>query len=97
MAEDGARGEATIIAEFDEEIPDYPMLSRISGEYYDAVFEKDEVEPLRGECLRAKSSTTNLLPLIENLSHDVDASRRVNSGVRLLLCIKVDWEGNCHE
>jgi hypothetical protein len=43
------------ISEFDEDIPDYPLLSRINGMLYDAVFETKEVEGLRQECLRVKS------------------------------------------
>jgi len=47
------------IAEFDEDIPDYPMLSRINGMLHDAVFESTEVGALRTECLRVQSQTTN--------------------------------------
>ena len=49
--------------EFDGEIEGFPMLSRICGYLYDAIFEADEVEQLRRECLRVKSMTSNLLAL----------------------------------
>jgi hypothetical protein len=56
-----ARG--SIISDFDEEIPDYPMLSRIRGYHYDAVFEADELERLRQECLKVKGGTSNEIAL----------------------------------
>jgi hypothetical protein len=53
----------SILSEFDEEIPGYPMLSRIRGPFYDVVFELDEVEQLRQECLRVQASTSNAIAL----------------------------------
>jgi hypothetical protein len=52
-----------IISEFTEDIPDYPLLSRINGKYYDAVFETNEIEGLRQECLRVKAFAANPLAL----------------------------------
>lgn len=54
------------IGEFDEDDPglkDYPMLSRISGINYDAIFERAEVDQLRRECLHLKAQTSNELAL----------------------------------
>lgn len=53
----------TILSEFDEQIPGYPMLSRIRGPYHDAAFESDEVEHLRQECLRVQAGTSNAVAL----------------------------------
>ena len=44
---------------FDNPIPQYRMLSRINGVYFDAVFESDEVQELENECLRLAKSTSN--------------------------------------
>ena len=55
-----------VISEFDESEPrlkEYPMLSRIRGILHDAVFEVDEVEPLRQECIRVKTLTTDKVAL----------------------------------
>jgi len=46
--------------EFSDPIPEYPMLSRINGVYFDAVFESDEVQALENECLRLVQSTSNV-------------------------------------
>jgi hypothetical protein len=56
-------GIIVILGEFDEEIPGFPMLSRIRGPYHDAIFEVNEIEDLREECLRVKASTSNALAL----------------------------------
>ncbi|MGH9971109.1 MAG: hypothetical protein ACREBG_25400 [Pyrinomonadaceae bacterium] len=53
----------SIVAEFSEEISEYPMLSRIRGYLFDAVFESDEVEQLRQECLRVRELTSNEVAL----------------------------------
>lgn len=49
----------TVIPEFQGEIENYPMLSRICGFLYDAIFEADEVEQLRLECNSVQVSTSN--------------------------------------
>jgi len=52
------------VREFDESsdaLKDYPMLSRICGLYYDAIFEADEIEQLRQEVLQVKAATLNQL------------------------------------
>ncbi len=59
----GQRNVVTILTELDEEIPGFPMLSRIRGPFHDAAFELDEVEGLRNECLRVQSDTSNALAL----------------------------------
>ena len=46
-------------AEFNNPIPEYPMLSRINGVYFDAVFQFDEVQALEDECIRLANSTLN--------------------------------------
>ncbi|MEK6289584.1 MAG: hypothetical protein AABO57_28040 [Acidobacteriota bacterium] len=56
-------GVIAILIEFDDEIPGFPMLSRIRGPYHDAVFEVNEIESLREECSRVKGSTSNTLAL----------------------------------
>ncbi len=61
--ENPEEAKGSILIEFDEELFDYPMLSRIVGIRYDAVFGVNEVEQLREECLRVKSQTSNAVPL----------------------------------
>jgi hypothetical protein len=58
----------SIVAEFSKEIADYPMLSRIRGYLYDAVFEGHEVEDLRKECLR-----------VRKIAHDEKAKRGLDT------------------
>lgn len=53
----------TFLTELDEEIPDFPLLSRIRGPFHDAVFEADEVNVLRQECLQVRTKTSNPLAL----------------------------------
>lgn len=53
----------SFLTELDEEIPDFPMLSRIQGPFHDAVFEADEVNALRQECLQVQTKTSNPLAL----------------------------------
>ena len=79
--------ENVIISEFTEDIPAYPLLSRINGKYYDAVFETDEVEGLRAECLRVKSITTNPLAVrgLDKLIHICGWAQRLNLSI-LLMC-----------
>jgi hypothetical protein len=78
--------EVSRIAEFDEEIPDYPMLSRINGMLYDAVFESTEVDALRTECLRVQSQTTNQLALrgIEKLLRICDWALHLDLSIYLM-------------
>lgn len=49
--------------EFTNPVPEYPMLSRINGVYFDAVFQSDEVQALEDECRRLTESTSNPLAL----------------------------------
>ena len=49
--------------EFTNPIPEYPMLSRINGVYFDAVFKSDEVQALENECVRLAKSTSSPLAL----------------------------------
>ena len=51
------------ISEFDEDIPGLPMISRINGVYYDAVFEAHEVEVLEQEVKRLLHEVTNPIAL----------------------------------
>jgi hypothetical protein len=53
----------SLLAVLDEEVPGFPMLSRIHGPFYDAVFEANEVSALREECLQVKHRTSNPLAL----------------------------------
>jgi hypothetical protein len=85
-AESAAKGRRCILAEFDEEISGYPMLSRINGIYWDAVFERDEVEFLRQECLQVRSSTSNATALkgLEKLVKICDWAQRLNLSIFLM-------------
>jgi hypothetical protein len=58
-------GEAqfSTIGRFTEEIPTYPMLSKIQSDLDDVVFEKHEVPTLELECRRAVEETSNSLAL----------------------------------
>jgi hypothetical protein len=56
-------GVPVVLGEFDDEIPDFPLLSRIRGPYHDAVFEVNEIDDLREECLRVQANTQNTLAL----------------------------------
>lgn len=49
------------ILEYDDEISDYPMLSRIHGVYWDSVFNAGEVQTLEDECRRLLKSSSNPL------------------------------------
>ena len=42
---------------FEESIPEYPLLGRIFDMYEDAVYEAEEVNQLREECLKAREGT----------------------------------------
>jgi hypothetical protein len=59
----GQHNVVSILTEFDEEITGFPMLSRIRGPFHDAVFELNELDALRNECLQVQSSTSNALAL----------------------------------
>lgn len=67
----------TILTEL-EEIPNFPMLSRIRGPYHDVVFEPNELKDLHQECLRVQASTSNTLALqgLKKLIHVYDQARR---------------------
>jgi hypothetical protein len=56
VAENPEMAHNSVIGDFDEEIPTYPMLSRIRGRFHDAAFEPDEIDLLRQECLRVKAT-----------------------------------------
>jgi hypothetical protein len=49
--------------QFNDPVPEYPMLSRINGVYFDAVFKPDEIEALEEECKRLAKWTSNSLAL----------------------------------
>jgi hypothetical protein len=53
----------SILGVIDEEIPGFPLLSRIRGPFHDAVFEANEVGALREECLQVQNRTSNPLAL----------------------------------
>src|SRR3989442_8192664 len=55
----GQPNAATILTELDEEVPGFPMLSRIRGPYHDVIFEPNELEDLREECLKVQTKTSN--------------------------------------
>ena len=73
----------SILGEFDEEIPSFPMLSRIRSPFYDVVFELDEIEDFRQECLRIKASTSNAMALrgIEKLLLLYDRARQLGLSI----------------
>ncbi|HEY5884084.1 MAG TPA: hypothetical protein VIT88_05320 [Pyrinomonadaceae bacterium] len=75
-----------IISEFDEDIPDYPLLSRINGKYHDAVFEANELEGLRQECLRVKSFAANPLAVrgLDKLIQICEWAQRLNLSIFLM-------------
>ena len=77
---------ANFIPEFNEDIPGYPMLSRIQGKYFDAVFEPDEVESLRQECLWVKSFATNALAVrgLDKLIQICDWAQQLNLSIFLM-------------
>ncbi len=86
VGEHPSEAQNNFISGFDEEIPDYPMLSRIDNILHDAIFEGDEVEQLRQECLRVKSGTTNVSALrgLEKLIHICDWVRSLNLNIFLM-------------
>jgi hypothetical protein len=86
VAENPSEAQTHFIGGFDEEIPDYPMLSRMDDILHDAIFEGDEVEQLRRECLRVKSGTSNVLALrgLEKLIHICDWARSLNLNIFLM-------------
>jgi hypothetical protein len=73
----------SFLTEFDDEIPGFPLLSRIRGPYHDVVFERDELEDLRKECLKVQASTSNTLALqgLEKLIHIYDQARRLGLSI----------------
>jgi len=73
----------TFLTELDEEIPGFPLLSRIRGPYHDVVFERDELEDLRKECLKVQANTSNTLALqgLEKLIHIYDQARRLGLSI----------------
>jgi len=50
---------SSFLGGFEDEIRDYPMLSRIRNYFFDAEFEGVEVEQLRIECLKVQTITSN--------------------------------------
>lgn len=64
----------------------YPMLSRIRGRLYDAVFEADEVEQLRQECLRVQANTSNDVALhgLNKLLRICDWAQKLNLSIYLM-------------
>jgi hypothetical protein len=82
--EEAAKG--NYIDGFSEELPDYPLLSRIHSYLDDAIFEGDEIRQLRDECLRVKSNTSNVLALrgLDKLIHICDWARSLNLNIFLM-------------
>lgn len=72
--------------EFDEDVEGYPMLSRIRGYLYDAIFEVAEIEQLRQECLRVQSTTSNALALqgVNKLLRICDEAQNLNLNIYLM-------------
>ena len=75
-----------VISEFDGDIPNYPMLSRINGMLSDAVFAPDQVDLLRQECLRVKSFATNPVAVrgLEKLIQICDWAKRLDLSIFLM-------------
>jgi hypothetical protein len=86
VAENPSEAEHNFIGGFDEDMPSYPMLSRIDNILHDAVFEGDEVEQLREECLRVKAGTSNIVASrgLDKLIHICDWARRLNLNIFLM-------------
>lgn len=74
------------IGEFNQEIPGYPMLSRIHAILDDAVFEGDEVKQLRQECSLVKSNTSNAVALsgLDKLILICDWAQKLNLNIYLM-------------
>ena len=52
------------IVGFRDEIPGYPTLSKLNGQYYeDMWFEKEEILNLKNECLKLTATTKNQIAL----------------------------------
>jgi hypothetical protein len=73
-------------AQFQESIPDYPMLGRIWDTYIDVHYQPEEVRQLRDECLRVKSSTSNPVALrgLDKLIAACDGALKGGLGLSLL-------------
>jgi hypothetical protein len=73
-------------AEFQESIPDYPMLGRIWDTYIDVVYQPEEIKQLREECLRVQASTLNenALAGLAKLVQACDEASKLGSGLLLL-------------
>ena len=71
--------------EFQQAIPNYPMLSRIWDIYVGASYESLEVEQLRQECLNLQSSTTNVqaLKALSKLILNCDEALKADKGLVL--------------
>lgn len=79
----GQPGVVTLLTKIDEEVPEYPMLSRMRGPYHDVAFERDELEDLHKECLRAKALTSNRLALqgLDKLIHVYDQAKELGLSI----------------
>lgn len=80
------KGVITLVTEFDEDISEFPILSRIRSPFRDVVFELNEVEDLRAECLRVKARTSNSEALrgIEKLLHVENLARQLGLSIYLV-------------
>ncbi len=85
-AEHPEEAQDRILGGFEGEIPGYPMLSRINNIYHDAVFEGDETEQLREECLRVKTNTSRAEALsgLDKLIHICEWARELNLNIYLM-------------
>ena len=71
--------------QFQESIPDYPMLGRIWDIYIDVSYQPEEIFRLRDECLRVKESTSNPMAIrgLEKLIAGCDAALKIGTGLLL--------------
>ena len=64
------------------EIDGFPMLSRINGDYFDAVFAPGEAEQLHDECQRlSQSVTSHALTAIEKIDSVAKLATERRSGI----------------
>lgn len=83
--EDRAEWEERYGLKFRQAIPDYPMLGRISDLFMYVSYTPGEIEQLRSECLKIRSSTSNEKALrgLAKLLGVCDEASKVGSGLLL--------------
>lgn len=69
--------------EFQQAIPDYPMLGRIWDTYIDVRYKQDEIEQLRNECVKVRAATSDQLALegLSKLIYACDEALRLKLGL----------------